>query len=236
MTRLTRLPDRNIQRVILGRVAGPATVLVGQPQGLSVAQARPVRGRLVPEIDAAPALIRGVAGEQPLSQPDHLLHVPVRAGLMRRGTHVQGCHVLLEVELLHRRERVVRRAGPMSRRVQHVVHIGDVPAHLRFGSQEAQGTAQRIDPDERGRVTEMRHVIRSDPARVNPRPVQDRQPPAGQNQSGSRPGSMVRRTGSQLDVAHRPSVRHHPHHRSRPGQARVSRGPRRGRRRCSGSE
>jgi len=60
---------------------------------------------------------------------------------MRGGTHVQGRHVLLEVELLHRRERVVRRAGPLSRCVQHVVHIGDVPAYLRFGPQEVQGTA-----------------------------------------------------------------------------------------------
>ena len=82
MIRLARLPDRDVQRVVLGHVTGPATVLGGQLQGRVVAQARPVRGLPAPEIDAAPALIRGVAGEQPLSQPDHLLHVPVRAGLM----------------------------------------------------------------------------------------------------------------------------------------------------------
>jgi len=39
-------------------------------------------------------------------------------------------HVPLELELLDRREGVVGRSRPARRHVEHVVHVGDVPAHL----------------------------------------------------------------------------------------------------------
>jgi hypothetical protein len=48
------------------------------------------------------------------------------------GPHVQCGHVMVEVVLLNRGERVVRLPSTMRCVVKHVVHVGDVPAYLGF--------------------------------------------------------------------------------------------------------
>lgn len=130
-----------------------------------------------------------------------MLDVPVRPWLVLRGTHAQGGHVALETELLDGRERVIGRAGTLSRGIQDIIDVSNVPAYLRLDTEEAKDPAHRVDPDERRRVPEVGHVIRRDPACVDAGTVQHRQPQAGDDRAGSSAGSCV---GS----GHGSSVRH----------------------------
>jgi hypothetical protein len=100
----------------------------------------------------------------------------VGARLVLGSADVQRGHVPLELELLDRRERVVGRSRPPRRRVEHVVHVGDVPAHLRFHPEEAQRAAERVAHANAGRVPEMRNVVRGNAARVHAGPVQQFHP------------------------------------------------------------
>ena len=104
------------------------------------------------EVHAAFADIGGADGQQAASQADDLVDVTPRPGLMLDVPHVQRRHVMVEVVLLNRRERVIRLPRAARRLVQHVIHVGDIPAYLRFHAEQAKRPGQRVDPDERGRV------------------------------------------------------------------------------------
>jgi hypothetical protein len=220
---LAGLPHRHVQRVILVRVIGPAAVLGGQPQALGPVQAGTVDGYLAPEVDAAPALVRAPGGQQPDGQPDHVLDVAVRARLVPRRAHAERGHIPVEVKLTDGGELVVRRAGLLRRGIQHVVDVGDVPAQLGLDAEELQAAAQRVDPDEGGRMPEVRHVVGRDSAGVDAGLVQHRQPVAGDG----RPGQPGRPMGGCMDGGHGSSVGHQgrAHHRGPrtwPGSAAVA--------------
>jgi len=88
-------------------------------------------------------------------------------------------------------EGVVRCLGAVRRLVQYVVDVGDVPAYLGGHPQEAQRPGQRVDPDERSRVTQVRDVVRGDPARVAAGAVEHRHPVATQGQGGGHLGKVI---------------------------------------------
>ncbi len=102
---------------------------------------------------------------------------------MLNGPHAQRGHVPVEVVLPNRRERVVRLPGTVRRLVQHVIDVGNVPAYLGLHANEAQRPGQRIDLDERGRMPQVRDIVRRDPARIDPGAIEDRQPAATQDQA-----------------------------------------------------
>jgi len=204
---LTRLPHGHVQRVVLGRVIGPPAELPGQPPRGGRVQPGALGHARAVEVDAARALVGGAGVEQPRGQPDHMRHVPVRPRLVLRGAHPDRGHVPVEGELLDRGELVVRRAGAPRRRVEHVVHVGDVAADLRLDAEQAQHAAERVDPHERGRVPEVGHVVGGDPARVDARAVQQFDPLARDHDP--------RRARDCLGC-HGPSLIHQRHPRRRP--------------------
>ena len=151
------------------------TVFPGQPERRRAIQACPLRGVTPAEVDVTVPLVGRIPGQQPGSQRDHLPDVGMRAGLQSRLPHPQGGHVLVEVELLDRREPAVRRARPVRGRQQHIVHVGHVPAHDHLGAARTQHARQRVDPDECRGMPQMGDVIGGDTARVHPGPASQRQ-------------------------------------------------------------
>ena len=95
----------------------------------------------------------------------------MRPRLQGRLADAERGHVPVEVELLDGGEPVIRRAGPVGRGEQHVVHVRHVPADDHFGAAVAQHAGQGIDPDVGRGVTDVGHVIRGNPACVDARPA-----------------------------------------------------------------
>ena len=176
MARLAGLPDGHVQRIVLGRVVGPPAVLPGQPQRFGPAEAHPAGHALAAEVDAPLAGVGHARIEEAGCQANDLLHIPVGPRLVFRRAHAQRGHVPVELELLDRGELVVGRPGAAGRRVEHVIDVGDVPAHLRFHAEEAQRAAERVDPHERGCMAEVGDVIGGYPAGIDPGAVQELQP------------------------------------------------------------
>jgi hypothetical protein len=184
------LPHRHVQRVVLGRVVGPPAELRGQGQRHVPGQPGALGHARAAEVDTAAALVGGTGLEQPRGQPDHVRHVPVRARLVFRRADPDRGHVTVEAELLDRGELVVGRARPARRYVEHVVHVGDVAAHLRLDAEQAQHPAERVDPHERGRMPEMGHVIGGDAAGIDAGPVQQFHPLSRDHRPGRAAGCV----------------------------------------------
>jgi hypothetical protein len=174
---LAGLPYGHVQRIVLGRVVRAAGILGGQPHRLgrssprSAPPRRPRGSRTHPSAGVGRARI-----QQSRREPDDLLHITVGAWLMLGSTHVQRGHVAIELELLDRREGVVGRSRRWRRRVEHVVHVGDI----RHTSDARRGSAacgpERVHPHEGGRVPEVGHVVRGDAAGVDASPVKQFHP------------------------------------------------------------
>lgn len=111
----------------------------------------------------------------------------MRPRLVRRAAHAEGIHVPLEVELLHGGHLVVVLARPVGCCEQDVVDVGDVAADLDSHAEPAQQPVDGVDPDVRGGVPQVGHVVGGDAADVHAGSADDGQGvpvPPGRGQHG----------------------------------------------------
>ena len=104
----------------------------------------------------------------------------MRPGFVRGLSYAQPGHVLVELELLDRREGVRGCAGPGRRGIEHVVDVGHVATQLDLDTGGAQYPRQGVHPQERRGVAEVGHVVRRDAAGVDPGPIEQAQPAVAQ--------------------------------------------------------
>jgi len=164
---------------------------------LSVRQAGRCDSTRTAEVDGAVHLVRRATIEKCLRETHDAADVLVGARLMLWSAYTQVGHVVVEVVLMDRGELVVWRPGLARRLGEHVVDVGDVTRDYGLEVGMAQRAHERIDPDEGGRVAEVRDVVRRHPAGVHAH-----WPDHGQGLAAEDEGRR-----RQQVVAHAPSLR-----------------------------
>ncbi len=189
-----RSPHGHVERVVAQRVVGLVAVLRRQGQRSVPADPGPLRHIATAEEDVTVPLVGFAGGEQRHSELDDVGDVVPGAGLVGRPAYAQQSHVLLEEILLAQRELVVVPAVLPRRPSEDVVDVGHVPAGAHLDTAHPDHRRRYVRPDEGCRMPEVRHVVRCDPADVQPGRADQRQPAPGQPQLRA-PNRAVVRSG-----------------------------------------